>query len=184
MTLPNTEGFGEMCNDVCFQQECTGTFMALLQIIDLTLFSNVCTYYRSHVLWADIVGCDAKQLVQWLDNLPTERFMPFASFAGKNFGKDMSAVMEPPWKRRESIPPDTTLRNWVKKLQPILSNHIHLSDTIFRYITRAHHMVLLELPEQTVDMVDKTIQEVINESKNKKWQCQGLEREQDEIPSN
>ena len=50
-------------------------------------------------------------------------------------------------------------------VQRILSDHFKLSDTIFRYITRAHHLALLKLSEQTVDMVDKTIEEVINESK-------------------
>ena len=50
-------------------------------------------------------------------------------------------------------------------VQRALPDHFKLRDTIFRYITRAHHLVLLKLSEQTVDMVDKRIEEVINESK-------------------
>ena len=67
-----------------------------------------------------------------------------------------------------NIPPNTTLQDYVNKIQPILSNHIHLNDTIFKYITQAHHLVLKEIPEPTVDMVDKMIQEGINESKSNK----------------
>ena len=106
-----------MCNDEYFQQGCTGTFMALLQIIKLNLFPNVCTHYHSHVLWTDIVGCDPKQLVEWIENLPTEHFMPFTSFVGKTFGKDMNKVLEPPWKTTAGhIPPDTTLQDYVRKV--------------------------------------------------------------------
>ena len=36
-----------------------------------------------------------------------------------------------------------------------------------KYITQAHHLVLQEITEPTVDMVDKTIQEGINESNSK-----------------
>ena len=133
------------------------------------MFPTECTYYHSHVLWADIVGSDAKQVVDWLERLPTEQFMPFISFAGKNFAKDMNKTVEPPWKQQKGgVQPDTKLQHWVKSIQPKLSDHNHMNDTIFKYITRAHHMVLKELPEQTVDLVDKTIQDAINENKTHK----------------
>ena len=81
----------------------------------------------------------------------------------------MSSVLEPPWKKAAgSIPPDTTLQDYVKKIQPILFNDIHLNDTIFKYITQAHHLVLKGITEPTVDMVDKMIQKGINESKGNK----------------
>ena len=169
VTFPPLESLDEVIDDVVAQQECLGTFMALLQIIKLEMFPTECTYYHSHVLWADIVGSDAKQVVDWLERLPTEQFMPFISFAGKNFAKDMNKTVEPPWKKhRGSVQPDTKLQHWVKSIQPTLSDHNHMNDTIFKYITRAHHMVLKELPEQTVDLVDKTIQDAINENKTHK----------------
>jgi hypothetical protein len=175
VTFPNLEDLDEMRDDKSFRQESTGTFMALLQLIKLSLFPDVCTHYHSHVLWADIVGCDPKALVEWLSNLPTEHGMPFKSFVRKNLAKDMNIVMTPPWKistvQRE---PDTTLQNYVTNIQPILSNHIHLNDTIFKYITQTHHLVLQEILETMVDMVDQTIQGHINESLCKKMAMSAL----------
>ena len=150
--------------------------MALLHIINLKLFPNVCTYYHSHVLWADIVGCDAKQLVKRLENLPTEHFMPFTSFAGKNFGKDMNKVLEPPCKKTAGhIPPDTTLQHYVKKLQPILSNHIHLNDTIFN--TSHEHIIWCCQSSRIKRWIWSTKQSKRPSMKanSKKWQCQHWE---------
>ena len=87
----------------------------------------------------------------------------------------MNIVLEPLWKKLAGhVSPDTTLQDYVKKIQPILSNHIHLNDTIFKYITQAHHLVLQEITEPTVDMVDKKIQEGISESNSKKMAMAAL----------
>ena len=84
----------------------------------------------------------------------------------KNCCNYMNKARKPPRKHvKGNTPANTKLQDLLNLVQRILPDHFKLNDTSFRYTTRAHHLVLLKLSEQTVDMVDKPIEEVISESK-------------------
>ena len=68
VTWPSICDLDTMGQDEYYQTECTATYMALLQQINLTHFPKVSTYLHGHILWADITRCKAENLVDWLCN--------------------------------------------------------------------------------------------------------------------
>ena len=84
VSWPNIHDLNKVGDDEYYQTECTATFMALLQQIDVALFPSVCTFLHGHILWADIVGSDPKELVECFDNMAHIPQSPLKSFAGRN----------------------------------------------------------------------------------------------------
>ena len=119
VSWPNIHDLNKVGDDEYYQTECTATFMALLQQIDLALFPSVCTFLHGHILWADIVGSDPKELVEWLDNMAHIPQSPFKSFAGKNRADVMKHnEFQPPWTKQRVIEQNT--QRWHE-----LWTHIH-----------------------------------------------------------
>ena len=176
VTWPNIQDLDTIGTDEYYQTESTATFMALLQQLDLALFPSVCTFLHSHVLWADIVGSDPHELVEWLDNVTQCPESPFKSFAGKNRSALMKqGQFQPPWKKQRVNPLHAQrLDELWAHLHRMLPEHVCMNDTIFKYITRAQYAVLLEIRETTLDTADRHIELTINADANQKMSMQAL----------
>ena len=152
------------------------TFMAILQEIDLSQFHHSCQYPHGHVLWADIVTCDANDMVSWLESDRWILESPFSSFAGKEHGERISSRYEtPPWKKpRRCLEGEADWERLCNHVEKKLPELIMTNDTIIRFITRAQYSVLLEVKEMTLDLIQHHMQQEIDASPEGKISLQAL----------
>ena len=176
VTWPSICDLDTMGQDEYYQTECTATYMALLQQINLTHFPKVSTYLHGHILWADITRCKAENLVDWLCNSANFPEGPFQSFAGINRAMTMKPeISTPPWnKQKESVTTNSKLDDLWIQLKSSLPDYIAMNDTVSKYITRAQYGVLLELRDATLEMVDRHLRHSITTDTHQRMSMQSL----------